>query len=186
MPSAHLHLRCVPGKSPQVDQMAPASTQVKWDYFLHVSLFLSAPWRNLAHVSKSICTVSTSLHFFNLHSSSTTIMFHLDQLWYLLTGLPASTHPPLHSSMQPVPLTSHTGGFILLDIQYHKLTFLHQLIFLILERLHRIILNRREVNFEWYESTLSQGGTVQVKNHTWKFCKGNIHAKHWWPQEMCL
>ena len=186
MPSPTFHPRCAPVKRPQIAQMAPPSTQAKLDYFLHISLFLSGPWRNLAHVSKYICNVSTSLHFFILHSSSKTIVFHLDQLWYLLTGIPASTLPPLHTSVQPVLLTSFSGGFILLHIQYHKLTFIHEPVFFTQEELYRIALNRTEVNFECYQSTFSQGGTIQVKNHTWMFCKGNIHAQQWWPQEVCV
>ena len=163
MPSPTFHPSCAPGKRPQIDKTAPPSTQAKLDYFLHISLFLSGPWRNLADVSQSICNVSTSLHFLILHSSSTTVIFHLDQLSYLLTGLLASTLPTLHSSMQPVPVTSYSGGFILLYIQYHKLTFNHELIFFTLEGLYRFTLNRTEVNFEWCHVTLSQGGTVQVK-----------------------
>ena len=71
------------------------------------------------------------------------------------------------------------GGFILLYIQYHKLTFIHELIFFTLEGLYRITLNRTEINFEWYHAALSQGRTIQVENHTWMFCKGRSHAQQW-------
>ena len=79
--------------------------------------------------------------------------------------------------MQPVLLTSYSGGFILLYIQYHKLTLILELVF---------FSPSFEVNFEWYHVTLSQGGTVQVKNHTWMFFKGSIHAQQWCPQEVHL
>ena len=180
MPSPTFRPSCAPGKRPQIDKIVPPSTQAKVDFLLHISLFISGPWRNLADVSQSICNVSTSLHFFILHSSSTTIVFHLDQLWYL----PASTLPTLHSSIQPVPVTSYSGGFILLYIQYHKLTFIQELIFFTLEGLYRFTLNRIEVNFVWCHVTLSQGGTVQVK--ITRGCFIRVASMLNWPQEVCL
>ena len=99
---------------------------------------------------------------------------------------PSFNLPPLHTSVQPVPLTSYSGGFILLYIQYHKLTFIHELLFFTLEGPYRITLNRIEINFEWYHAPLLQGGTIQVENCTWMFCKGRFHAQQWWPQEVCL
>ena len=66
---------------------------------------------------------------------------------------PSFNLPPLHTSVQPVPLTSYSGGFILLYIQYHKLTFIQELIFFTVEGLHRFTLNGNEVNFEWYHVT---------------------------------
>ena len=158
MPSPTFHPSCAPGKRPQIDKTAPPSTQAKLDYFLHISLFLSGPWRNLADVFQSIC-ISLFLHpplqFNHCLSPGPAVIPS--------TSLPASPFPPLHTSVQPIPLTSYSGGFILLYIQYHKLTFNHELIFFTLEGLYRFTLNRTEVNFEWCHVTLSQGGTVQVK-----------------------
>ena len=104
------------------------------------------------------------LHLF-ISSSSTPVQSPLSFTWTSCDTSQLQPFPPLHSSIQPVPVTSYSGGFILLYIQYHKLAFIQELIFFTLEGLYRLTVNRIEVNFEWCHVTLSQGGTVKKKSH---------------------
>ena len=104
--------------------LAKDPKSIKWHHHqpsLNLTIFSVSPSSSLAHAETLLMYPNPSavcLHLCILHCCSTTIVFHLDQLWYLLAGFPASTLPTLHSSMHPVPLTSYSGGFILLDIQY--------------------------------------------------------------------
>ena len=140
MPSPTFHPSCAPGKRPQIDKMVPPSTQAKVDFS---SSYLTL---HLWSMKKPCWCIPIHLHCVYISSFlHPPLQFNHHCLSPGPAVIPMNWSPSFN--LQPVPLTSYSGGFILLYIQYHKSTFIHELLFFTLEGLYRITFNRIEINF---------------------------------------